>query len=115
MKSKSRYIILILLLISRVFITPVWYCCNIDSVEDPASVFEQIRLHKRRSTYVDNMLSFEAEIVTTVTQQQVIKKLIKAFGRLFSSILNSTATTPYTVVCLSALFPLFLRNRVLRI
>ncbi|MFB6455879.1 hypothetical protein ACE38W_11465 [Chitinophaga sp. Hz27] len=109
---RSRSTILLTLLIFRIFFIPVWYSCNVHQFNDPASTFEHIRIHKRRSWLIEEKATAEA-IQFEEQQQQRIIPLIRLIAKLFFSVraITQKVSSPFTV----SDGPLFLRHRVLRI
>ncbi|MFL9482691.1 hypothetical protein ACI6Q2_07910 [Chitinophagaceae bacterium LWZ2-11] len=114
---RLRLPILLLLLFSRVFITPVWYSFNTSSVSNHEHVFENIRLKKRRCSYVEERADAAMSIVESEEAKATprITKFIKSFltKQAYNQVLSLIGTC-----CIQFNHPIyqrFLRNRALLI
>ena len=109
-----RFAILITLLFIRVLISPIWYSYNVNHLSHPDKAFEQVRLHKRRSSYTDDAVASEETVFENAQEEQrTTFGLLRIIKRWFSVDGTDTILPSYHYTYF--LSPLFLRNRVLRI
>lgn len=111
---RPRFTILLTLIFIRVFLTPLWYTYNINHLQNPATLFEQVRLHKRRSGFTDDAGQCEAIISEPAPKQQrIVFNLLRIIKRCLSSTKVTKIVSSYHYTYY--LSPLFLRHCVLRI
>lgn len=110
--------ILLLLIFFRVIIIPIWFCSNASGITNKAKVFEQIRQHKRRSSYSDEMASgdqvgFVSECCNLAQSENELQVTIicpqKSYSRPIIFLLYNYRRFLYSYQYL------FLKNRILRI
>lgn len=117
---KIKVTILFLLVLFRVIFIPIWFTLSVNDLHKKATVFEQIRLHKRRSLYSDDM-SLDIELCNSY------ENCVSNFPKPKFNLRTSLGLEQLSIQ-LSNLFPkysfqgffllsqcLFLRHRVLRI
>jgi len=111
---RPRFAILLTLILIRVFFTPIWYSYNVTHLKNPAAQFEQVRLHKRRSGFTDDVGQCEGMISESVPKlQRIVFNLLRIIKRYLATfrVVTISSFHHYT----SYLSPLFLRHCVLRI
>lgn len=113
---KGRLLIFLALLFSRVFVTPVCFSLHAGQVPNPAETFEQVRLKKRRSTFIEEEYFHEASfgIVSSIVSVKRILRMPSIRQWIPTLPLRNNVTSVLSdVTC--KITSLFLRNRVLRI
>ncbi|NLR79045.1 hypothetical protein [Chitinophaga eiseniae] len=110
----ARFTILITLLFIRVFFSPIWYSYNVQHLQHPERAFEQVRLHKRRSSATDDPALHDSIVCESSSEvQRNLAGLLRIIKR-WLSLTDIVAIIPsyhYTYY----LSPLFIRHCVLRI
>lgn len=111
--------IFILLLVSQIFVAPVCFGLQINEVKDPSATFEQIRLKKRRSIFIEEAYVFEAAfgivaVIVTVQRMRLKAGQAQSFLRPFLHFFDLPLIT-YPLLSPAVATSLFLRNRVLRL
>ena len=113
----SRLLLFVALLISRVFVTPVWFSLHIEAVKSAAETFEQVRLKKRRSSYIEEDYFQEAtlgiEASAIIARRFRLKQTL--VHKTAAALVHSFDHFSCSFLTLISANSLFLRNRVLRI
>lgn len=102
-----------LLLFIRVIVAPAWVAAHIREARNPETTFEQVRLHKRRSSFLDDaaavaVLINESEVHQLRIILRLVAVLIAGMCIALAAPLFPGQPTPFSC-------PLFLRHRVLRL
>jgi len=110
-----RVLLLLFLIFSRVFVAPVWFSIHASKLRSSADTFEQVRLKKRRSSFLEEEQISNFFWITEAEQGNISEQrfffktnIVQSFSRL-SSFLK------FPVFNHSLTYLIFLRNRVLRI
>lgn len=109
----SRFLLFITLLFIKVIAAPLWYASDISNIKDPLTAFEHIRVHKRRSCMMDDVLSEEAEVVVQSIEQRILLRIITVISAIVFT--QKDTPLPHLARLIDFTTPLFLRLRVLRL